>query len=411
MASLSKNTHVSKRDGTASVTVAVIGGGIMGASVAYYLNDLAPHRSTDVTVFEAVSVACAASGKAGGFLASDWCSTPVDSLARHSFELHKDLAEKMQGQHREIEYRPVEAYSISLATCDTRALGCKDGPVSNLSKLSWLDAKLQPSASEKASPPTLIGTRSSCAQVNPKLLTQALMECAGATVRIGKVTDVKKSDNSSHSSKPWVVHFRGNNEEDTTFDADVVVLCMGPWTTDACGWFPDLAPVIAQKAASVIVHGTRDIPATVLFSNVTDRHGAVREPEIYPRVDELYMCQTAASDDLPRHAGDVSVNQKDVDDLIHLGSNLNRQTAHQISHGRFTSQACYLPIATDDIPMIGPVPGARGVFVAAGHSCWGILNGPATGKGLAQMILTGKCTLLDMDPFSPCRFSNSQVDE
>ena len=41
-------------------------------------------------------------------------------------------------------------------------------------------------------------------------------------------------------------------------------------------------------------------------------------------------------------------------------------------------QACFLPCTDDSVPVIGEVPGIRGCYVATGHSCWGILNGPAT---------------------------------
>jgi len=40
------------------------------------------------------------------------------------------------------------------------------------------------------------------------------------------------------------------------------------------------------------------------------------------------------------------------------------------------------------------------VFVATGHSCWGILNAPATGEALAQLILSGKSDL-DLEAFKP----------
>eukprot|EP00049_Salpingoeca_infusionum_P005905 m.98875 g.98875 ORF g.98875 m.98875 type:complete len:57 (-) comp13128_c0_seq8:1308-1478(-) len=43
--------------------VAIVGGGIIGVSTAYYLT-LEGH---DVTVIEATEIAAAASGKAGGF--------------------------------------------------------------------------------------------------------------------------------------------------------------------------------------------------------------------------------------------------------------------------------------------------------------------------------------------------------
>ena len=43
-------------------------------------------------------MAAAASGKAGGFLALDWCAgTPLDALARRSFHLHSALRDEVAG--------------------------------------------------------------------------------------------------------------------------------------------------------------------------------------------------------------------------------------------------------------------------------------------------------------------------
>ena len=67
-------------------------------------------------------------------------------------------------------------------------------------------------------------------------------------------------------------------------------------------------------------------------------------------------------------------------------------------------QACFLPCTDDGLPIIGEIPGVQGCFVATGHSCWGILNGPATGASLAELILDGKSTIVDLTPFSPSRF-------
>ena len=50
-------------------------------------------------------------------------------------------------------------------------------------------------------------------------------------------------------------------------------------------------------------------------------------------------------------------------------------------------QACYLPMPPDGLPLVGQVPGLAGVYVATGHSCWGILNGPATGMVVAELIV------------------------
>jgi glycine/D-amino acid oxidase-like deaminating enzyme len=47
--------------------VLICGGGVIGAAIAYFLSC----RGVAATVIERTGLACAASGKAGGFLASD----------------------------------------------------------------------------------------------------------------------------------------------------------------------------------------------------------------------------------------------------------------------------------------------------------------------------------------------------
>jgi glycine/D-amino acid oxidase-like deaminating enzyme len=41
--------------------------------------------------------------------------------------------------------------------------------------------------------------------------------------------------------------------------------------------------------------------------------------------------------------------------------------------------------------------------VATGHSVWGILNGPATGEALAELIAEGVSSRIDLSPFDPMR--------
>jgi len=73
--------------------VVVVGGGVIGCSVAYHLSRLDP--SIDVTVIEPVSIAAAASGKAGGFLARSWCDgDPREGLARKSYDMFPTIAKE-----------------------------------------------------------------------------------------------------------------------------------------------------------------------------------------------------------------------------------------------------------------------------------------------------------------------------
>jgi sarcosine oxidase subunit beta len=61
------------------------------------------------------------------------------------------------------------------------------------------------------------------------------------------------------------------------------------------------------------------------------------------------------------------------------------------------------PITPDGDPLIGPVPGLPGLWVAAGHGPVGVVLAPSTGRMLADH-LTGGRPAADAAPFDPARF-------
>jgi glycine/D-amino acid oxidase-like deaminating enzyme len=90
--------------------VVICGGGIIGAATAYYL----AQQGVGATVVEREALAAAASGKAGGFLALDWNdSSPVGPLARRSYALHAELAERFG--RGTIGYREVDTIQVGPA--------------------------------------------------------------------------------------------------------------------------------------------------------------------------------------------------------------------------------------------------------------------------------------------------------
>lgn len=63
-------------------------------------------------------------------------------------------------------------------------------------------------------------------------------------------------------------------------------------------------------------------------------------------------------------------------------------------------------VTADGVPIIGKIPSVSGAYVASGHSCWGILNSPATGLAMAELLLDGEAQCIDISAFDPARFSN-----
>jgi len=59
------------------------------------------------------------------------------------------------------------------------------------------------------------------------------------------------------------------------------------------------------------------------------------------------------------------------------------------------------PVTPDGLPLVGETR-APGVYVAGGHGMWGVVLGPATGKLLADRIVTGRTDPV-IAPFDPLR--------
>jgi len=65
-------------------------------------------------------------------------------------------------------------------------------------------------------------------------------------------------------------------------------------------------------------------------------------------------------------------------------------------------------ITPDDNPIIGPIPGVEGFICAAGFSGHGVMQSPAVGRLIAELI-TGRETFVDLSPFRFERFAEGKL--
>lgn len=85
-------------DSPETQSTVIIGAGIMGCATAYYLSQSPNTKPDTIHLIESSpELFASASGKAAGFVASDWFGPPTASLGALSFQLHKELAEQNDG--------------------------------------------------------------------------------------------------------------------------------------------------------------------------------------------------------------------------------------------------------------------------------------------------------------------------
>jgi glycine/D-amino acid oxidase-like deaminating enzyme len=298
-------------------------GGVIGASVAYFLS----RRGIKPIVVERVGVACAASGKAGGFLARHWCDgTPLQQLARHSFDLHAELAERGSGDWgylRLITYGGIAAARARRRDYRSHAA------------LNW--------ASPRVDITGQVGSTESTAQVHPAAFTTAMMRAAqdrGAELRIGKVGSVRQAAG----------RVTGVEVDGAILDADIVVIAMGLWSNLAAGWLP-LPAVYGLKDHSLVFETGYAIPAEALFLEFQEATGDLQASELFPRPDgTTYVCAIP----LPIDPAAVVPDAGAIERLERICAAVAPSFAPAKIVAR---QACFRPIARDGLPLIGRVPG------------------------------------------------------
>jgi glycine/D-amino acid oxidase-like deaminating enzyme len=357
-----------------TMRVVICGGGVIGACTAYFLS----RRGIDVIVVERTEVAAAASGKAGGFLALDWCvGSPLDALARRSFALHAALPDEVAGDWG---YRRMTAYSgFVVPERDAR----RHVPA----ELPWLASGVVIGSQ--------FGTTETTAIVHPRAFTSAMMSAAqshGAKVHRGRVTGIVRREDGST--------VEGVEADGGVIEADAVVVAMGPWSVIAAKWM-SLPAVFGQRSPSLVYDTGTDVPADALFLEYHEDSGTVVTVEVFPRVNGNTLI-TAFTDQrpLPFDPAAVASEPDEIDKL----QAISRRLSPMFRADRIIArQACFRPLTQDGLPLIGKVPSVEGVYVGTGHNVWGILNAPATGEALAELIADGGARSTDLTPFDPMR--------
>jgi glycine/D-amino acid oxidase-like deaminating enzyme len=350
--------------------VLICGGGVIGAATAYFLSS----RGVRATVIERTGLACAASGKAGGFLALDWCDgTPLQSLARRSFALHAELPRRIDGDWG---YRRLTTYG-GYTGSRRRARNPGDA--------SWL--------SDSVTVSQALGSPETTAQVHPAMFTAAMMQAAaaqGADWRIGRVTDLATDAGT----------VTGVLVDGATIAGDAVVIAMGPRSVLAAAWLP-LPAVFGLKGHSLVFETGTEVPAEAAFLECREASGAVQTPELFPRPDgTTYVCAISSEAPLPVDPAEVAPDKGALERLEKMCGDISPVLGRAKILAR---QACYRPVTRDGLPLVGRVPGIAGAYVATGHSVWGILNAPATGEAMAELITDGAAHTVDLSPFDPAR--------
>ena len=376
-------------------SIVVVGGGIQGTSVAYQLHKASPE--TSIHILEAKAPASAASGKGGGFMARSWGDGgPTQGLHHLAFDMYEDLAAELECE----SYRKLPVLSVSPGYNNKAAKRAAESLGNAMP--SWLDGNTGRIG--------MMGAGDDTAQVTPKEFVEKMIEKSGVNVVLGECVGVETSDEKKITGVKYVDR---SSKQECILEADAIVISAGPWSSQCEDWFEgtiDL-PMEGVKSTSIVwkPRDGVDTDATALFCGEDDRFST--HLEVYPRPDNsIYICGIGGSDYITKEELKIGAYREECnarDDRVEAASNaFQEMSAAYKKDGELDRvQACMRPCPPDARPYMGKIPGYEGAYLNAGHNCWGIAWAPACGKAMAELILEGQSSSIDLGPFSPTRFT------
>jgi len=376
--------------------VVIIGGGIVGTSTAYYLARKGVKR---ITLIERESIASGATGRTGGVVRMHYANRPETELAlwsRGVFQRWGDLIgdecgfrqtgfvfvvcpQDVEGLKRNVAMQCEVGVTQDLLT-PTELVKLLPGWV-----VSDVGAATHEPESGHADGSMAAASMARCAadlgvRVRQGLAATSLVVRAGKTTGVETTEGVIQSRTVVLAAGAWSAPLARTASLDLPLD--VMLLAVG--VLERPPSLSALHPACIDTAKGIYFRPEADNLTLLGDSRFEERHSTGVNPDSFPpEPPEGWRADAAV-----RMTGRVPA----------MADGLWRRTWTGVD-GR-TPDGCMI---------LGQAPGVEGLYLACGMNGHGFKTGPAAGIALAELILDGCATTVDIRPFRPSRFTEGQL--
>lgn len=362
--------------------VVIVGGGVIGSAIAYYLTD----AGAEAVIVERGELAGEASGAAAGLLIPpDRAAAPgpFRDICVASLALYHPVIETVQRESG-IDVQCMASGMLVLAQTPERVPMLKAHArwqAKHGVPTKWVEGDelraLEPGLSAQ-----VLGASFSRGELNvdPGRVTRAFAFAA-------------KAGGADLRTQTMLTGFHGRGSRITgvstnvgEISADCVVLAAGPWTE-----------VLSLRLGAKVP--TPPMRGQMIAYNSTEIRHAIWGEDGYlvPKAGGLLYAGATVED--------VGFRKRTTPRALAALRRMATALVPSLRTVKVASEWAGLrPGSPDDLPIIGQLPGRENVYVASGHFRNGILLAPITGKLMSQLILNGR-TEMPLAPFSPARFA------
>jgi glycine oxidase len=368
----------------------LVGGGVIGLACAWR----AAQGGARVCVLERDRPATGASGVAAGMLApvgeASWGEEKLLGLNFESLRRWPEFAEELEADAElEVGFAPRGALHVALDRDEAEDLRRRYELHRSLGLDSaWLAGR----ECRRLEPGLATAVRGGAhvpgeASVDPRKIVAALLVALERRgVGVHSHAEVVSGTNRDGA---W----RVETADGRAFAGSNLVMAAGCWSGQA-RWLADVPPVRPVKGEVLTLRGSDEEP-------VCERIVAGERVYLVPRGDGRLIVGATVEE----HGFDTTVTAGGVHELLREAYRVIPEIAEL---ELLEASAGLRPGSPDNAPLIG-FGDTEGLLVATGHFRNGVLQAPVTADSIAA-LLAGRAAPVDLEPFSPLRFSQSAAD-
>lgn len=374
--------------------VVVVGAGISGLSLALHL---AQQDAGRVVVLERSQVGAGATGKSGGMVRAHYANEAESRLALQGLRYFERWDELVGG---DCGFAPV---GLVVIVPPERLPALKRSVA--LHQLIGIDSRLICAADARELDPALrlpeaishVAYEPGAGYADPNLAVRTLAAAAvrlGVTIRVGvEVAEVLHAGD----------RVDGVATSEGVVNAGTVALAAGAWANrllTPLGVHLGLRPALARVALYPAPPG-RGWPHPTYLDNVSRSWyrpaagagtlvGVEPVADRFPRLDDVRE----------------TVDQGFLEACGRVMSERFPAMTRAGSRGGWSGVFMHSP---DSRPVVGAIPPYRGLYAITGDSGTSFKTAPAIGRGLAELILTGRSRTIDVEPFGTDRLTTGRA--
>jgi glycine/D-amino acid oxidase-like deaminating enzyme len=375
--------------------VVIIGGGVMGAGIAYHL---ATRGCTDVVLLEAKSLAAEGTGHSGALVRQHYSQDVMTKIALRSVEMFE--------RFQELTGQPGVFHQTGWFKLGTRAM--RPAMEQNLARHRQIGVQ--------ARMVSLEDLEAAVPGINLEGIGAALYEERGGyadpvATTLGFASAARSRGVEIKNGVAATGIHVGNDKivaVDTsagTILTSTVVNAAGPWGARVASWAGVDLPIRVSREQDVVLScEDQSLMPRYPVSNGVDRDYWRREDGVMLLVGDGHPKETEYTDpDNFKRTADPSYKEMIMARLRHRLPEFARQA--RIVGG----YASLYDITPDWHPILGRVPEIDGFLLCVGFSGHGFKLGPAIGQLIAEEILDGKAHTIDISPLQLSRFAENKL--